>query len=72
MQKCFVYLLNCLCTSSYLKDVREVPEVEDVVELDSSWEKAGGHLLVESQSQLYQSGTALLESGAKAIATQMM
>lgn len=62
----------CVCTSSYLEDVGEVSEVEDIVELDSSWEKGGGHTLVESQSQLDQSGTALLEGGAEALATQML
>lgn len=61
-----------MCTSSYLEDVGKVSEVEDVVELDSGGEKGGGHTLVESQSQLDQSGTALVEGGAEALATQML
>lgn len=58
--------------SSYLEDVGEVSEVEDVVELDSGWEEGGGHTLVESQSQPDQSGAALLEGGAEALATHML
>lgn len=61
-----------VCSSSYLEDVGEVSEVEDIVELDRGWEKGGGHTLVESQSQLDQSGAALQEGGAEALATHML
>lgn len=58
--------------SFYLEDVGEVSEVEDVVELDGGGEEGGGHTLVESQSQLDQSGATLLEGGAEALATQVL
>lgn len=38
----------CLCT--HLKDVGEVPQVEDVVELDGRGQEGGGDALVHGQS----------------------
>ena len=37
-----------------LEDVGEVPEVEDVVELDGSREEGGGNLLVNLESSHHQ------------------
>ena len=34
---------------AYLKDVGEIPEVEDVVELDGSGEEGGGDLGVQGE-----------------------
>lgn len=50
----------------YLEDVRKIPEVEDVVELDSSGQEGGGNLLVQVKDErhhgvghlLYRIGTA--------------
>jgi hypothetical protein len=40
---------------SYLEYVREISKVEDVVELDGSWEEGRGHLLMEFKSSVNQS-----------------
>lgn len=37
------------CT--YLEDIGQVSEVEDVVELDSCWQESGSHLLMQPQGQ---------------------
>lgn len=36
----------CSCKEKSLKDIREVSEIEDIVELDGSGQESGGHLLV--------------------------
>ena len=44
---------------SYLEDVAEVPQVEDVVELDGGGQEALRHLLVQRERRLHDAVTHL-------------
>ena len=44
-----------------MKDVGEVSQVEDVVELDGSWEERGGDLGVECERTLHHLWSELLQ-----------
>lgn len=56
----------------HLEDVGEVPQVEDVVELDCSGEEGGGEPLVQGQGYLHQGGAALLQGGAETLSSQVL
>lgn len=56
---------------SYLEDVGEISEVEDVVELDGSGEEGGGNLLVELQCRVDQLLRVPLYLGGEAALTEM-
>ena len=55
----------------YLENIREVPEVEDVMELDGSGQESGGHLLVKLQSHVDQLLYALGYLGGEAPLTDV-
>lgn len=50
----------------HLEYVREVSQVENIVEFDCSGEEGGGGKLVDDESQLDQCGATLLQGSHKA------
>ena len=57
---------------TYLEDVGEIPEVEDVVELDGGGQEGCGHLVVERQRTLDQVRRELLHGARKARLGEML
>ena len=57
---------------SYLEDVGQISEVEDVMELYSSWQEIGGDLVVKGQCTSYESSGVLLHITSKTVEGEML
>ena len=48
-------------STTHLKYIREISEVEDIVEFDGSGQESGGHFLVELKSHIHNLLRVLLD-----------
>lgn len=56
----------------HLEYIREVSQVENIVELNCSGEESGGDTLVKAYSQLHQYGATLLQGSHKTFPFQVL